>query len=291
MNQINEITDNIETAADKLEQITSPNFWSKFDFSDFAMSILITAIILVVGYLIIRYVLKLVRHMLQKNEALKSGVNYIEAVVKFVLYFLLITIAANTLGIQTNSLVALVASLGLALSLALKDSLTNLASGIMIILNKPMEIGDKVYIEGINDLLEVVDIRLFNTFFITWRNVVISLPNDKIIRSKIENLSKKEYIYTDIKIVLEFKTDLSKAKEIIRDCLNSNEKVLKTPEPVIGVINYNDNGMELLVSFPAFLNDSFSARRELLETIFNALNENGIYIPFNQSEVRILKDE
>lgn len=291
MNQINEITDNIETAADKLEQITSPNFWSKFDFSDFAMSILITAIILVVGYLIIRYVLKLVRHMLQKNETLKSGVNYIEAVVKFVLYFLLITIAANTLGIQTNSLVALVASLGLALSLALKDSLTNLASGIMIILNKPMEIGDKVYIEGINDLLEVVDIRLFNTFFITWRNVVISLPNDKIIRSKIENLSKKEYIYTDIKIVLEFKTDLSKAKEIIRDCLNSNEKVLKTPEPVIGVINYNDNGMELLVSFPAFLNDSFSARRELLETIFNALNENGIYIPFNQSEVRILKDE
>lgn len=291
MNQINETTDNIETAADKLEQITSPNFWSKFDFSDFAMSILITAIILVVGYLIIRYVLKLVRHMLQKNEALKSGVNYIEAVVKFVLYFLLITIAANTLGIQTNSLVALVASLGLALSLALKDSLTNLASGIMIILNKPMEIGDKVYIEGINDLLEVVDIRLFNTFFITWRNVVISLPNDKIIRSKIENLSKKEYIYTDIKIVLEFKTDLSKAKEIIRDCLNSNEKVLKTPEPVIGVINYNDNGMELLVSFPAFLNDSFSARRELLETIFNALYENGIYIPFNQSEVRILKDE
>lgn len=291
MNQINETTDNIETAADKLEQITSPNFWSKFDFSDFAMSILITAIILVVGYLIIRYVLKLVRNMLQKNEALKSGVNYIEAVVKFVLYFLLITIAANTLGIQTNSLVALVASLGLALSLALKDSLTNLASGIMIILNKPMEIGDKVYIEGINDLLEVVDIRLFNTFFITWRNVVISLPNDKIIRSKIENLSKKEYIYTDIKIVLEFKTDLSKAKEIIRDCLNSNEKVLKTPEPVIGVINYNDNGMELLVSFPAFLNDSFSARRELLETIFNALYENGIYIPFNQSEVRILKDE
>lgn len=291
MNQINETTDNIETAADKLEQITSPNFWSKFDFSDFAMSILITAIILVVGYLIIRYVLKLVRHMLQKNEALKSGVNYIEAVVKFVLYFLLITIAANTLGIQTNSLVALVASLGLALSLALKDSLTNLASGIMIILNKPMEIGDKVYIEGINDLLEVVDTRLFNTFFITWRNVVISLPNDKIIRSKIENLSKKEYIYTDIKIVLEFKTDLSKAKEIIRDCLNSNEKVLKTPEPVIGVINYNDNGMELLVSFPAFLNDSFSARRELLETIFNALYENGIYIPFNQSEVRILKDE
>lgn len=74
MNQINETTDNIETAADKLEQITSPNFWSKFDFSDFAMSILITAIILVVGYLIIRYVLKLVRNMLQKNEALKSGV-------------------------------------------------------------------------------------------------------------------------------------------------------------------------------------------------------------------------
>ncbi len=291
MNQINEITDNIETATDKLEQITSPNFWSKFDFSDFAMSILITAIILIVGYLIIRYVLKLVRHMLQKNEALKSGVNYIEAVLKFVLYFLLITIAANTLGIQTNSLVALVASLGLALSLALKDSLTNLASGIMIILNKPMQAGDKVYIEGIDDLMEVVDIRLFNTFFTTWRNVVISLPNDKIIRSKIVNLSKKEYIYTDIKIVLEFKTDLSKAKEIVRDCLNSNEKVLKTPDPVIGVINYNDNGIELLVSFPAFLNDSFSARRELMEAIFNALSENGINIPFTQREIRILKDE
>lgn len=291
MDQLNELTDNIETTADKLEEIASPTFWSRFDFEAFAMTVIKTAIILIVGYLIIRYILKLVRHMLQKNEALKSGAHYIEAAIKLIAYFVLITIAANSLGIDTGSLIALVASLGLALGLALKDSLTNLASGIMIVLNKPLQTGDKVYIEGIDDLLEVVDIRLFNTFFTTWRNVVISLPNDKIIQSKIVNLSKKEFIFTDIKIVLEFKTDLSKAKEIIRDCLYSNEKVLKNPEPVIGVINYNDNGIELLVSFPAFLNDSFSARRELMETIFNALSENGIYIPFTQREIRILKDE
>lgn len=291
MDQLNELTDNIETTADKLEEIASPTFWSRFDFEAFAMTVIKTAVILIVGYLIIRYILKLVRHMLQKNEALKSGAHYIEAAIKFIAYFVLITIAANSLGIDTGSLIALVASLGLALGLALKDSLTNLASGIMIVLNKPLQTGDKVYIEGIDDLLEVVDIRLFNTFFTTWRNVVISLPNDKIIQSKIVNLSKKEFIFTDIKIVLEFKTDLSKAKKIIRDCLHSNEKVLKNPEPVIGVINYNDNGIELLVSFPAFLNDSFSAKRELMEAIFNALSENGIYIPFTQREIRILKDE
>lgn len=291
MDQLKELTDNLGTTADKLEAITSPKFWSKFDFSKFAMSLLTAAIVLIVGYLMIRYLLKLVRHMLQKNDVLKNGVNYIEAVFKFVLYFILITIAANTLGIQTNSLVAFVASLGLALSLSLKDSLTNLASGVMIILNKPMQTGDKVYIEGIDDLLEVVDIRLFNTFFITWRNVVISLPNDKIIRSKIENLSKKEYIYTDIKIELEFKTDIAKAKEIMENCLYSNEKVLKTPSPVIGVTNYNDSGMELLISFPASVKDAFSARMELREAIYNALYENRIYIPFPQREIRILKDE
>lgn len=291
MDQLNELTDNIETTADKLGEIASPTFWSRFDFEAFAMTAIKTAVILIVGYLIIRYILKLVRHMLQKNEALKSGAHYIEAAIKFISYFILISIAANSLGIDTGSLIALVASLGLALGLALKDSLTNLASGIMIVLNKPLQTGDKVYIEGIDDLLEVVDIRLFNTFFTTWRNVVISLPNDKIIQSKIVNLSKKEFIFTDIKIVLEFKTDLSKAKKIIRDCLHSNEKVLKTPEPVIGVSNYDDNGMELLISYPALAKNAFSARMELRESIYNALNENGIYIPFTQREIRILKDE
>lgn len=291
MNPMNELTDNIEITAEKLEAIASPTFWAKFNFSAFVLSIIKTAAILIIGYLVIRYVLKIVRHMLQKNEAIKSGVNYIEAALKFLLYFLLITIAANSLGIQTNSLVALVASLGLAISLALKDSLTNLASGIMIILNKPIQTGDKVYIEGVEDLLEVVDIRLFNTIFVTWRNVVVSLPNDKIIQSKIENLSRKDYIFTDINIALEFRSDLTKAKEIIRDCLRANEKVLKDVEPVIGVSNYGDNGMELLISYPARLKDAFSARMELREAIFNALSENGIYIPFNQREIRILKDE
>lgn len=285
------LTDNIETTADKLEAITSPGFWSKFDFAEFAANLFTTAFIVVVGYLIIRYVIKIVRHMLQKTETLKSGVNYIEAVLKFFLYFILITIAANNMGIQTSSLVALVASLGLALGLAFKDSLTNLASGIMIVLNKPIQTGDKVYIEGVDDLLEVVDIKLFSTVFTTWRNVVVSLPNDKIIQSKIENLSKKEYIYTDIKIVLEYKADLSKAKEIIKECLRSNEKVLKTPDPVIGVTGYGDSGMELLVSYPALLKNAFSARMELRETIYNALNESGIYIPFNRTDIRIIKDD
>jgi len=152
MDQLNELTDNIETTADKLGEIASPTFWSRFDFEAFAMTAIKTAVILIVGYLIIRYILKLVRHMLQKNEALKSGAHYIEAAIKFISYFILISIAANSLGIDTGSLIALVASLGLALGLALKDSLTNLASGIMIVLNKPLQTGDKVYIEGIREI-------------------------------------------------------------------------------------------------------------------------------------------
>lgn len=289
-NTLEQVNQNIESATETLEQITTPGFWTTFSIQEFAMNILTGAVILVIGYIIIQNILKVFRRILQRSGATRSGIYYIETIIKFLAYFVLITITANSLGFQTGSLVALVASFGLAIALALRGSLTDLASGIMIVITRPIKVGDRVYLEGIDDFLEVKEIKLFNTLLLNRKNMIIVVPNERIMQNKVENLSKNDYVYTDIIVGVAYKSDIDNVKSIITKTLDKHEKVLSDHKYIIGIENLNQSSIELLVSAPVMPKDYFIMQLKLREVIFEALKENNISIPFPQTEVRILKE-
>lgn len=288
LEHLTELSEDIKDSTDKLLEITSDSFWSQSNLINVGVSLLKGILIFVVGYLLIRYALKLINHILKKGGATKSAIYYIEIIFKFLGYFFVIVIAANTMGFQTNSLITLVASLGLSIALALRGSLTALASGIMIVLTRLIKAGDRVFIEGTEDLLVVEEIRLFNTIFKNRKNITVVLPNEKIMQNKVENLSKTEYVYTDVKIGIPLKDDIEKARQIIKTCLDNNDRVLKGHDYIIGVSGTSDSCIDILVSAPVVPEDYIIMQFELREVIMNKLKENGIMKPVLQREIRLL---
>lgn len=252
--------------------------------------ILKTCAIILIGAFIIKYIIKFLKRVTQKVGFTQSSIYYLEIIAKFLLYFILITIAANSIGLNTGSLVALVASLGLAIALALRGSLTDLASGLMIVITNPIKIGDRVYLEGIEEYLQVVEIKLFNTYLINRRNTIVIVPNVRIMQQKVENLSKRPYVYTDVEISVAYNANINLVKTIIENTLDKQEYLLVNEKYIIGISKLNQSSIDLLISVPVRAHDYFVKQLVLREEIYKALREREIFIPFPQTEVRILND-
>lgn len=272
-----------------LEQISEPSFWSRLNAYEILKMVITVVLIYAIGSLVIKLLSKIINRLLTRSGVSKSAVYYIDTIIKFMLYFVLITITANSVGIQTGSLVALVASLGLAIALALRGSLTDLASGIMIIITRTIIVGDRVFVEGYDDYLEVVSIRLFNTQLRSRKNIILTVPNEYIMQKRVENLKREEYVLADVEIGVDYHADTDRVKGIIRQVLEDNPKVLNNKPHILGIKNLADSEVVYLVSAPVMAVDYFIIQLELREEIFNALKANGISIPFPQREVKIIE--
>ena len=274
-----------------LERVSSESYWKSLDIREILLNILIALVIYVIGYIVIKIITYLISKLLGKTKITTSGIYYIDKVVKFILYFILIMIIANNLGIKTGSLVALIASLGLAIALALQGSLSDLASGIMIIIARPIRVGDYVYLEGIGDLLYVKEIKLFNTILRNRRNIDLIVSNKEIMTNRLENVSTEEYVLADVFVSVSYNSDISKVKKIISNCLDNINGVLSDKKYLIGVNKLDDSGVEMLVSAPCLAKDHSRIRLIIREEILKALLNEGIEIPFPQLEVNILNEK
>lgn len=274
-----------------IEKYSSTSFWQSLDLREVAFTLFVVAVIFIVGSILIRIISSIVSKFLRRAKVTTSGIYYIDKVLQFILYFILITIIANNLGIQTGSLVALIASLGFAVALALQGSLTDLASGIMIVLTKPIQVGEYVYLEGHDDLLHVEEIRLYSTVLRDRRNMSIIIANEMIMQKKVQNLSKQAYVYADVEVSVAYSSDIARTKELIRMALDKTEGVLREKDYLIGVNRLNESGVDLLVSAPCIDRDHAKIKLKMRENILNALCEGGIEIPFPQMDVRVINGE
>lgn len=287
---IQKAVEGIGEVADSIEDLVSPEYWAKISFIDLMTSIFKTAIVLVVGIYLIRFVIDFVKKALHTAGINLGGIRYVEMILKVALYVLLIIIAANTVGIATGSLVALVASVGVALVLALRGSLADLASGIMMVLTLPINVGERVFIEGIDDYLEVMEIKLLKTYLKNRQNMIIVLPNERIMKNKVVNVSRNGYAYTDVEVMVEHDTDPDLVRQIFLDTMFSELYVLNEYDPIIGVTELNENGIKYLVSAPVLPEDYVRIRWKLADSINRALKANGIRLARPQLEMR-MRDE
>ncbi|MFI9652585.1 mechanosensitive ion channel domain-containing protein [Guyparkeria halopsychrophila] len=199
-------------------------------------------------------------------------------------FLLFVAIAAlSQLGLDTTSLVALVAGAGIAVGLALKDSLGNFAAGVMVLIFRPFKAGDFIVSEGL--MGTVNEIGIFHTRMNTPDNVELIVPNGQLYASAITNYSVRDTRRLDLAIGIDYADDIAKAKELIMRVFENDERVLNYPAPAVLVDQFGASSVDLLARPWIRSADMPTIKSDLQQQIKEAFDANGITIPFPQMVV------
>jgi len=249
--------------------------------------ILFALAIFFVGRIVVKYAVKILRGVLRKANLDEILVNFIASLCHVALLIFIIIAALHELGVDTTSLIAILGAAGLAVGLALKNSLQNFASGVLLILFRPFKIDDFVETAGVTGVVE--DVTIFNTVMKTLDNRRIIIPNSMIYNDKIINYSAKDIRRIDMVFPVSYEDDLEKAKEILWGLLREDPRILDDPEPFVGVGEWAENGIHLFVRPWVKKEDFWTTKTELLEKIKVAFDEAGITIPYRKMQVYLVE--
>ena len=239
--------------------------------------------IYIIGGWIAKQIVRLVDKLMSARKLDDALSGFLHAILSTVLKFVVVLIAIEQLGVNTTSLLALLGAAGLAVGLALKDSLSNFAAGVMLILFKPFKIGDFVDAAGIAGIVE--KITVFNTIFRSVDNKEIIVPNAQIYGGTIVNFSAKPTRRVDLVIGISYDDDIRKAKALLEQILAEDERILKDPAPVVGLDELADSSMNFVVRPWVNSADYWDVKWDTLTKVKEVFDANGISIPYPQQDV------
>jgi len=248
-------------------------------------SIVYAIIILAVGFWGAKMVARLVKGLMERRDLDQALCGFVSNLINALVVTIAVIAALNQLGIQTTSLVAIVGAAGLAIGFALKDSLGNLAAGIMILLFKQFKAGDLIEAAGVLGVVESLDI--FSTQLKTGDNKTIFVPNGKLVGDNIINYSTKPTRRVDLVIGVSYDADLSHVKSVLVDVLAKDDRVLKDPEPTIGVLELADNSVNFAVRPWVSAADYWGVYFDVHAAVKNRFDAEGIGIPYPQRDVHL----
>lgn len=248
--------------------------------------LLIALLIYVVGRRIIRWLTGMLDRGLQSRGVESLLRTFLQRIISITLTVVLLMMVLGQLGVNTASAFALLGAAGLAIGLALKDSLGNFASGVLIILLKPFKVGDFVDIAG--QAGSVASVNLFNTELITVDNRVVLMPNSDIMANPIVNFSAKDTRRIDLVIGVDYKDDLKAAQAAMQQALEKHaDRILKDPAPVVLLVELGASSVDFAVRPWCKSEDYWTLRGELMETIKAELEAAGCSIPFPQQDMHV----
>ena len=242
----------------------------------------------IVIFLIGKWVAKAVVKGMNKKDVDRTISSFIGNLIYCGLFAFVIIAALGQLGIQTASFVAIIGAAGLAVGFALQGSLSNFASGVLLILFRPIRSGD--FVEAAGEAAVVDQIGIFSTTMKTGDNKVIIVPNSNIMGGNITNYSLEATRRIDLVIGIGYDADIRKAKEVLEDIINKEERVLKEPGTIIGVAELADSSVNFVVRPWVNSGDYWPTKFALLETIKIRFDAENISIPFPQMDIHLQKD-
>ena len=256
----------------------------------FVLEITLAIVVLFVGSKIIRWVRKVLRTYLEKCEADKGVMQFLDSLVKYGLYLILILAVLQRFGIQTTSIVAAIGSMGVAVGLALKGSLSNFASGVIILVLKPFVVGDYIVqgsLEG-----TVKEIQLFYTTLVTGDNRQIIIPNGQLTDNSVINVTSSETRRLDIIVGISYQSDMKTAKNLLLEIGNSVEEAIREEgkEPMSAVESLGESAVNMLLRLWVPTGQYAALKFQLNEEIKNAFDQAGIEIPYNQLDVHVISE-
>lgn len=250
----------------------------------YTISFIMALLIFFIGKWIVNKIVRILGKVLRKINGIDlTLVKFLENIAYYALITVVIIAALNKLGIATTSFLAILGAAGLAIGLALKDSLGNFASGVMIVIFKPFKVGDNVIAGGVTGT--VTEVSIFNTVFLTADNQKIIVPNSKITSSSITNVNAKDTRRIDIIIGISYEDNIKQAKEVLEKVVKENDRVLKDKSIAIAVAELADSSVNISVNVWVKSSDYGSVKSELLENIKVTFDEFGISIPYPKQDV------
>ncbi len=252
-------------------------------------SIVYAIVILAAGFWGAKIIARLVKGLMERREVDQALTGFVGNLVNAVVVTVAVIAALNELGIATTSLVAIVGAAGLAIGLALKDSLGNFAAGVMILIFKQFKAGDVIEAAGVLGVVE--SLNIFSTQLKTGDNKTIFVPNGKLVGDNIINYSTKPTRRVDLVIGVSYDADLSKVKKALADILKKEKRVLQDPEPTIGILELADNSVNFAVRPWVNSADYWGVYFDLHEAIKVRFDKEGIGIPYPQRDVHLYQME
>lgn len=254
---------------------------------EYGGNLLMAVVVFAVGMVLIKLALKITQKALEKTRLDKSVHKFVMTATRYTLYIILAVVILTSLKVPTAPLVTVLGACGAAVALALKDSLGNIASGIIILANKPFIRGDVIEVTGITGIVQSIDLLV--TTLKTYDNKVITIPNGTITASVLVNYSREEKRRVDLTFTISYDSDIAKAKDVLLAVTESNSDIFTDPAPVIGVAEHQDSA--ILLDLKVWCENSryYDVRYYLEEQVKLAFDEANITIPYPQMDVRVIK--
>ena len=246
-------------------------------------SIIIAILIYIVGKALIMLANRMLQKMLNRKHIDPTIQTFLKSLVNILLMVLLIISVVSALGINTTSFAALLASAGVAVGMALSGNLQNLAGGIVVLLFRPFKVGDYIEAQGVGG--SVQEIQIFHTILNTPDNKKIYLPNGSLSSGNITNYSKEPTRRVDFTISIDYGESIDKVREVLKEIITNDQRVLTTPEPVIALNALADSSVNIALRVWVKSEDYWAVYWETNEKIYNEFNRRGINFPFPQLTV------
>ncbi|WJG08650.1 mechanosensitive ion channel domain-containing protein [Aliiglaciecola sp. LCG003] len=252
-------------------------------------NIIFALLIYFIGKIVVKMLVNVFGKVLGRSKYDDMLIDFLKSIVHAVLMLFVIIAALNELGVNTTSMVAILGAAGLAIGLSLQGSLQNFASGVMLLVFRPFTRGN--FIEAGGTAGVVKDITIFNTIMTTGDNKEVIVPNGAIYGGNIINYSAKETRRVDMVVGISYDADLKKAKEVLIEMVNADERILKEPAPTVAVAELADNSVNFVVRPWVKSADYWAVKFDFTEAVKLRFDQENIGIPYPQMDVHLHKVE
>ena len=283
----NVIGDAVEATKTETENLTNIMTDISNKFTDILPSLIFAILVLIVGMALSKIVLKICAKALARTSVDLTVQGFLKSLIRIVLYMFVIVITLSVLNVPMSSIVAVIGAAGLAIGLALQNSLSNLAGGFILLFAKPFKVGDLVEIGGTTGTVEGIDILY--TRIRTADNKLIHMPNGSTANGTIINYTANDNRRLDLEFGISYEDDFEEAKKIISDIIKESPLALNDPAPTVRVGRHDASSVVIFVWVWVATGDYGALKFDLLEKVKTAFDENGISIPFNQLDVHLEK--
>lgn len=275
-------------AMESFDNLMQTEIWNGKTFADLltieflasaAGSVLAAVAILFIGWIISAWLQRRIVRLSKKNRHLDDMLfEFLASIVRYVVMGFTVLFVLNTFGVQTTSVVAVIGAAGLAIGLALQGTLSNVAAGVMLILFRPIKIGDFVEVAGVMGTVKAINLNF--TELANLSNVQVIVPNSEVWGNIITNYSINDTRRAEWTFGVGYGANLKQAEEIIRETIMADARAHTDPEPFIQVTNLGDSSVDFLVRVWCDASEYFAFRADMTRKVKEALDTAGVDIPF-----------
>lgn len=276
-----------ETIGETVEEVLQ-TIGSKIGIENLSLGLLIrVALTVLVGFLVIQLLTRMVDRMLERSKSMHAIKKVVHTAVSAVLWILLALTLAGALDVDVTSIIAVLSVAGLAVSLALQNTMSNLAGGLVLLVTKPFTLGDFVEVDGVSGTISAVSMAY--TTFITPENRQIFVPNSQMAATKIINYSALGRRRIDLKFTASYDAPVVRVRAAIKEAISTVPQVLDDPAPVVYVSEYQASSIEYLARLWTTFDDYWTVYYAMNEAVRESFNHFGVAMTYNHLNVHVVE--